>query len=156
MQGRMKHHQLTENEVSEILLKAPVGRIATLNDNGFPYIVPIHFICLDSRIYIHGLIKGQKIANLTKNNKVGFEVDEMGAILPDNDKVCDTNTEFRSVIILGTAKMVDDLEIKTEVLKSVVKKYTPQLSHLEFPAKMMTATGIIEITITECTGKYYK
>lgn len=156
MQGRMKQHQLSKEDIDSVLKNAQVGRIATYNENGYPYIVPVHFIVHKEKIYIHGLIKGQKISNLIRNNKVGFEVDEMGAIIPDNDNPCDTNTEFRSVIILGTAQMIEDRELKEIILRAVVTKFTPQLSHLSFPEKMMKATGIIEITPIETTGKYYK
>lgn len=155
MQGRMKKHQLSKEEVDEVLEKAQVGRIATRNENGYPYVVPVHFIVYQGKIYIHGLIKGQKISNLIKNNKVGFEVDEMGEIIPDNTNPCDTNTAFRSVIVLGTAKMIEDVSLKEDVLRLIVSKYTPQLSHLDFPEKMMKATGVIEIEISEITGKYY-
>lgn len=156
MQGRMKQHQLSKEEVDDVLTRAETGRIATYNENGYPYIVPVHFVVYDEKIYIHGLIKGQKISNLTKNDKVGFEVDEMGPIIPDNENVCDTNTAFRSVIILGTAQMIDDRSLKEDILHAVVAKYTPQLIHLNFPDKMLKATGIIEITPIETTGKYYK
>jgi len=156
MQGRMKQHQLLKEEINEILSCAQVGRIATQNENGYPYIVPVHFVHMEDKLYVHGLIKGQKISNLLRNDKVGFEVDEMSAIIPDYENACDTNTAYRSVIILGTARMVDDPVFKNEILSSIVAKYTPQLSHMSFPEKMMKATGIIEIQIIECTGKYYK
>lgn len=155
MQGRMKQHQLSKEEINRVLNNAQVGRIATYNENGYPYVVPVHFIVHEEKIYIHGLIKGQKISNLIRNNKVGFEVDEMGAIIPDNENPCDTNTEFRSVIIQGTAQMIEDRALKEKVLHIVVEKYTPQLSHLSFPEKMMKATGIIEIVPLEITGKYF-
>lgn len=156
MQGRMKQHQLLKEEIEDVLEKAEVGRIATQNDNGYPYIVPVHFIVYRKRIYIHGLLKGQKISNLTKNKKVGFEVDEMGAVIPGDINPCSTNTTFRSVIMLGDAKMIDDKVVKEKVLRAIVEKYTPQLSHLDFPEKMMQATSIIEIEPIEVTGKYYK
>jgi len=156
MQGRMKQHQLFNTEIDEILKNEHIGRIATHNENGFPYIVPVHYIFYEEKIYIHGLIKGQKISNLIRNNKVGFEVDEMGDIIPDNDNPCDTNTVFKSVIILGTAKMIDDRDVKEKILRVIVDKYTPQLSNLSFPENTMRATGIIEIEPVEITGKFYK
>lgn len=156
MQGRMKQHQLSTDEVNELLSTSEVGRIATHNENGYPYIVPVHFVLLEGKIYIHGLIKGQKISNLLKNEKVGFEVDEMGEIIPDAIDPCDTNTAFRSVIIQGSARMVGDSDLKIKVLKIVIAKYTPQLSHLEMSEKMIKATGVIEISPIETTGKYYK
>jgi len=152
----MKQHQLSKEEISCILKNAQVGRIATHNENGYPYIVPVHFVIDQEKIYIHGLIKGQKISNLIRNNKVCFEVDEMGEIIPDHVNPCDTNTAFRSVIILGTAKMIEDEKLKEDILHAIVAKYTPQLSGLDFPEKMMKATGIIEIIPVETTGKYYK
>ncbi len=156
MQGRMKQHQLTDKEIQEVLENAQVGRIATHNENGYPYIVPVHFVMYQEKIYIHGLIAGQKISNLVRNNKICFEVDEIEKIIPDTESVCDTNTEFRSVIILGTAKMIEEVVLKEKILHTVVQKYTPELTHLDFPDKMIKATGIIEISIVEVTGKYYK
>lgn len=152
----MKQHQLNAAEITEILNKAEVGRIATNAPNGLPYIVPVHYIYWNEKIYIHGLIKGQKIAYLKQNSKVGFEVDEMGDVLPDTTIVCNTNTEFRSVIILGNAGMIDEPELKKEVIKRIVGKYTPQLSDMEFPSSMFKATGVIEIVPLAITGKYYK
>lgn len=156
MQGRMKQHQLSKDEIQEVLLNGQTGCIGTHNENGYPYVVPVHYVVYEDRIYIHGLIKGQKIDNLRRNNKVCFEVDEMGEIIPDNENPCDTNTAFRSVVILGTARMIDDRAMKEAILKMIVLKYTPQLSHLSFPENMMKATGIIEINPIEVTGKYYK
>lgn len=46
MQGRMKQHQLTLDEITDLLKVSEVGRIATNDPNGFPYIVPVHFVYL--------------------------------------------------------------------------------------------------------------
>ena len=84
MQGRMKQHQLSKAEIDDVLEKGQVGSLGTNNENGYPYVVPVHYIIYDGKIYIHGLIKGQKISNLIQNNKVCFEVYEMLSIIPDN------------------------------------------------------------------------
>ena len=152
----MKQHQLTNDEINRLLSIEQVGRISTLNSNGFPYTIPVHFVFSNEKIYIHGLSKGQKITNIHASEKVCFEVDKMGAIIPGMKDSCGTNTEFESVVILGTATMVEEKEIKQKALKHIVEKYTPQLCHLEFPEKMLKATSIIEINILECTGKYYR
>ena len=80
----------------------------------------------------------------------------MISIIPDEVSPCDVNTEFRSVIILGIAKMIDDSAKKETVLKLIVEKFAPQLSHISFPEEMMKATGIIEIDPVEITGKFFK
>lgn len=49
MQGRMKQHGLSQSEITEILNNSEVGRIATNSPNGYPYIVPVHYIYLNEK-----------------------------------------------------------------------------------------------------------
>lgn len=154
MQGRMKKYQISFAEIEEILKEQKVGRIATLNPNGFPYITPVHFVYENNRIYIHGLRKGQKIENITSNPNVCFETEDMQGLILD-EKPCDVNTAYKSVIILGTARLVDG-ETKVAALKAVVSKYTPHLANIDFPDNMLKVTGVIEIEIVEATGKRYE
>ena len=77
MQARMKMNQLTPLQIREQLISEKVGRIGTLNLDGTPYIVPVHFVLHKDKIYIHGLSKGQKNENIRSNNNVCFEVDCM-------------------------------------------------------------------------------
>ena len=155
MQGRMESHQLTESQMEDLLLEEHIGRLATLNPNGFPYVTPVHFIYSNKRIYIHGLVKGQKIANIQNNPKVCFEIDRMGKFLL-SEVPCDVNTEYVSVVIMGEAKILSNEEEKTEVLKKIVKKHVPSLVGREFPKNMLKATGVIEVSVIERTGKFYK
>jgi nitroimidazol reductase NimA-like FMN-containing flavoprotein (pyridoxamine 5'-phosphate oxidase superfamily) len=153
----MKTHALTAEQVDELFARAPVGRIVTQNPDGFPYAVPIHFIYDQGKIYTHGLPNGQKIDNIKQNSKVCFEVDEMIRVICDDIQIaCDANTEFTSIIALGHAKLIEDLDFKREVLNKVVDKYTPNFSGSTLPENMVKGTAVIEIDITECTGKYYK
>lgn len=155
MQARMKQHQLSETEISALLSKAQVGHIGTINSEGYPYVLPVHFVYYKGKIYIHGLIQGTKIENLIANPKVGFEVDIMEGLILD-DKACDVNTKYQSVVIMGQAKMVHLVDKKIEILNQVVAKYTPQLAGQQYPENMLKGTGIIEITIDSITGKFYK
>ena len=134
-----------------------VGRIASIDAQGFPYVVPVHFVYFNEKIYVHGLPKGQKLDNISLNPKVGFEVDEMLSLIYKGiEKPCDVNTEYNSAIIMGTAELISDLDQKKEVLRRIVEKYTPHLSGKEIPENMIRGTAVIEIDIKECTGKYYK
>jgi nitroimidazol reductase NimA-like FMN-containing flavoprotein (pyridoxamine 5'-phosphate oxidase superfamily) len=156
MQGRMKEHPLSEEEISVLLLSQPVGNLGTISPDGFPYITPVHFVVIEAKIYIHGLCAGQKIDYLRANAKIGFEVFKMNGLIHDPELPCETNTDYQSVIILGTAKVISDDALKIKVLDEVVKKYTPQHAGKSYPPAMLKATGVIEITPTETTGKYFK
>lgn len=154
MQGRMKKYQISFLEIEEILKEQKVGRLATINLNGYPYVTPVHFVYENNCIYIHGLSKGQKIDNIKNNSNVCFEIEEMLGLILD-EKPCDVNTAYKSVIILGNAKLVEG-EKKVEALNAVVSKYTPHLANIPFPENMLKATSVIEIEIVEATGKRYE
>ena len=156
MQGRMKEHPLSEEEIKELLLAEQVGNLGMVSPDGFPYITPVHFVLIDGKIYIHGLRVGQKIDYLKANPKIGFEVYKMNGLIHDPELPCDTNTDYQSVIILGFAKMVDDEALVIKVLDEVVKKFTPQHVGKSFPPAILKATGVIEITPEKTTGKFFK
>ncbi len=155
MENRMKEHQLTVEEINEILAEVKVGHLGTQNSDGYPYVLPVHFVHIKDNIYIHGLNRGQKLQNIKNNNKICFEVANMKGLILD-DKACDVNTQYKSVVIFGTAALVEDKEEKITALNGVVGKYTPHLSGQEFPENMLKGTGVIKITVETVTGKYYK
>ena len=156
MQNRMKTHPLTEEQINNLLQRAQTGSLATLNPDGTPYSTPIHFVYYDNAIFVHGLPKGKKLNNIAQDSRVGFSVFEMDKLLLDPDgKSWDTNTKYESVIISGTAKLVDDIEEKRNALNKIVEKYTPHLVNNEIPNNMVKGTAVIRIDVTEITGKYY-
>jgi nitroimidazol reductase NimA-like FMN-containing flavoprotein (pyridoxamine 5'-phosphate oxidase superfamily) len=157
MQYRMKKFQLTSEQIDELLYRTVTGSFTTINEDGYPYTVGMHFIYFNNKIYLHGLPKGQKIDNIKRNSKVCFEINELiGLLIPSDDNPCNTNTEYNSVVIIGDASLVLDLNYKREVLNKIVEKYTPQFAGKELPDNMVKGVAVIEIDIVECTGKYYK
>ncbi|AFS77409.1 pyridoxamine 5'-phosphate oxidase-like protein, FMN-binding protein [Gottschalkia acidurici 9a] len=156
MQNRMKKHQLTSDQIVSLFNRAHIGTLATLNSDGFPYAIAMHFVYLNEKIYLHGLPKGQKIDNIIRNPKVCFEINEMLGLIASDTDPCDTNTEYNSIVALGYAKIVDDLSLKREVLNKIINKFTPNFSGYDLPENMVKGTAVIEIEIKECTGKYYK
>lgn len=152
----MKTHQLTEEEINRLLKDSAVGRFATVNTANVPYVIPVHFVWYNQKIYIHGLTEGQKLDNIAANPNVCFEADLFETlIMPEQKNPCNVNTQYKSVIITGTAGVVKDEALKTEALNRIVEKYTPQLSGIEY-GDAIKATVVIEIKVKECTGKYYR
>lgn len=50
------------------------------------------------------------------NPKIPINIEQEG-ILDINGKPCDTNTKYESVNVCGTAKIIDNMEIKAYVIK---------------------------------------
>ena len=61
MRHRTKTHLLTQEEVEKLFIRAEVGHIGSFGKDGYPYIVPMHFVWHNQKIYLHGLPKGEKI-----------------------------------------------------------------------------------------------
>ncbi|WP_312493135.1 pyridoxamine 5'-phosphate oxidase family protein [Anaerosporobacter sp.] len=156
MQYRMKTHQLSESDTDALLLKCASGTLATINLDGTPYNIPVHYVFLQGAIFIHGLPAGQKISHLKVNPNVCFTVYEMQGLLLDSDeKPCDTNTAYVSAIIQGTAELVSSLNEKQLVLSEIIRKYTPHLAKKVIPLNMLNGTAVVKISVSQKTGKNY-
>lgn len=156
MQNRMINHPLQVSQINQLLKDSFVATLATINEDGTPYITPIHFVFLHGNIYFHGLPAGQKLDNLKRNPNVSFNVYRMDEILLDvSGKPCDTNTKYESVIIRGETHFIKNQEKKMEILNAIIAKYTPQLVGNTLPTNMVNGTAVIEITPQKTTGKYY-
>lgn len=156
MQHRMKTHTMTHEQVENLLHTTATASLATLNADGSPYNTPVHYLNQDHAVYLHGLPKGQKTDNVTADPRVCMTLYAMDSLLLDADeKPCDTNTKYQSVILSGRAVLLDDPGQKREILSAIVQKYTPHLGGKELPEPMIRGTAVIKIQIEEMTGKYY-
>jgi uncharacterized protein len=125
---RRKHCEITDlKEIARIMSSANIGRLATLDAEGYPYITPVNFIFYEGCVYFHCAPEGEKLDNLIRNPRVCFEVDVPLAYLqvdfnPERDP-CRTHQLYHSVIIRGAARIVPDGDLKTNVLNALVAKH---------------------------------
>ena len=76
---RRKDREVTDlSEIIEILKNCDVCRLA-LNDDGFPYILPLNFGMAVNRdkitLYFHSALEGYKVGLIWKDNRASFEMD---------------------------------------------------------------------------------
>ncbi|MDR2404785.1 MAG: pyridoxamine 5'-phosphate oxidase family protein [Deltaproteobacteria bacterium] len=150
----MRDYQLERGKILELLKTSSTGHLATVGEDGYPYVTPVHFVYQDPFIFIHGNPKGTKIENLKENPKVSFELTKELGLL-QADEACETNTRFESVIVKGVARVLAERDRAEGILMDFVRKYTPQHMDKALPVEKIKMTGIIEIKIEAITGKYY-
>ena len=113
-------------KIKEFLNEEHVGRISSIDENGFPQIIPMNFVFLNDTVYMHSHVKGEKLDNISRNNKVGFESDRELEFLPSYfEDPCNASladTLYISVVIKGMAYFVSDREEKTLALNELMKK----------------------------------
>ena len=103
---------------------------------------------------------GEKIENIKRNSKVGFEVDRNLEFLPsyfsDPEDASLADTLYISVVIKGEALLVENNEEKVLALNGLMKKYQPEGRYKPMDKDMdvLDATAVIKIIPKEMNGKY--
>ncbi len=147
-------------KIKDFLNQEHVGRISSIDENGFPQIIPMNFVFLNDAIYIHSHVKGEKLNNISRNNKVGFEADRELEFLPsyfeDPYNASLADTLYISVVIKGIASFVTDREEKTLALNGLMEKYQPegQYDPIKSDMRVLDAVIVIKIVPETIHGKY--
>jgi hypothetical protein len=150
----------SKEKIIQFLNDENTGRISSIDKDGFPQIIPMNFVFLDNTIYMHSHIKGEKIENIKRNSKVGFEVDRSLEFLPsyfsDPEDASLADTLYISVVVKGEASLVEDKEEKVRALNGLMKKYQPEGQYMPMKEDMnvLDATAVIKIIPKEMNGKY--
>ena len=147
-------------KIKEFLNDEHVGRISSIDTNGFPQIIPMNFVFRNDTVYMHSHVKGEKLDNISKNNKVGFEVDRELEFLPsyfeDPNNASLADTLYISVVIKGIASFVSDREEKTLALNGLMEKYQPEGYYEPIKSDMhvLDAVSVIKVIPQILHGKY--
>ena len=147
-------------KIKEFLEDEHVGRVSSIDTNGFPQIIPMNFVFRNDAVYMHSHVKGEKLDNISRNNKVGFEADRELEFLPsyfeDPHNASLADTLYISIVIKGIASFVSDREEKTLALNGLMEKYQPEGNYdpLESTMRVLDAVSVIKIVPTSLHGKY--
>ena len=150
----------SKEKIKEFLDLEHVGRIASIDENGFPQIIPMNFVFLNDAIYMHSHTKGEKLDNIRRNEKVGFEVDRELEFLPsyfeDPKDASLADTLYISVVVKGTGSIVEDRNEKTLALNGLMKKYQPEGKYdpLKPEMEVIDEVAIIKVEPDSFRGKY--
>ena len=160
---RQDHKKLeikSKEKIIEFLGSQQTGRIASIDENGFPQIIPMNFVFINDTVYMHSHIRGEKLDNIRRNQKAGFEVDRSLEFLPsyfsDPTDASLADTLYISVVIKGNASIVSNKEEKTIALNGLMKKYQPEGGYEPIKPDMDVLKGVevIKIVPESLRGKY--
>jgi nitroimidazol reductase NimA-like FMN-containing flavoprotein (pyridoxamine 5'-phosphate oxidase superfamily) len=120
----------------------------------------MNFVFRNDAVYMHSHVKGEKLDNISKNNKVGFEADRELEFLPsyfeDPHNAALADTLYISIVIKGIASFVSDREEKTLALNGLMEKYQPEgfYDPLKSDLRVLDAVSVIKIIPQKLHGKY--
>jgi nitroimidazol reductase NimA-like FMN-containing flavoprotein (pyridoxamine 5'-phosphate oxidase superfamily) len=150
-----------------------VGRVASIDEQGFPQIIPMNFVyvkndLIDTQsdnknigaVYMHSHPVGEKIENIKRNSKVGFEVDSYVCFLPSYyfhpTDASQADTLYISVVIKGNAAIVHDPDEKANALNALMKKYQKEGGYEPLSSNMRSVRGVtvLKVVPDQIRGKY--
>ena len=150
----------SKEKILNFLNEEKTGRIGSIDEKGYPQIIPMNFVFTNDAIYMHSHIRGEKLDNIKRNSKVGFEVDKNLEFLPsyffDPEDASLADTLYISVIIKGEASVINENKEKVLALNALMKKYQPEgkYSPMKEDMKVLDAVAVIKIMPNEINGKY--
>jgi nitroimidazol reductase NimA-like FMN-containing flavoprotein (pyridoxamine 5'-phosphate oxidase superfamily) len=115
---------MPEERASEMLENGFSGRLGTVGQDGWPYVVPLLYVWMDGQIYVHNSrARGHLRENVDHEPRVCFEVDEPGPAFAYRRFECDTSVAYLSVMAFGRVRVVEDREEKTRFCAALMRKY---------------------------------
>jgi uncharacterized protein len=155
-----KYEIQSKQKIIDFLNSQPAGRVASIDKDGYPQVIPMNFVYFDNTIYMHSHPFGEKLDNIRRSSNVGFEVDRYVCFLPSYyfhpTDASQADTLYISVVIKGRAEIVDDKEEKARALNALMEKYQKEGRYEELDAEMpvVEEVAIIKVAPKDMRGKY--
>ena len=147
---RRSKQRLPREVAVEILERNTSGVLALSGDEGYPYAVPMSYVYAEEKIYFHSAKNGHKIDAIQRNEKASFCVIDQDQIVPEQ-----YTTFFRSVIVFGRLRLVEDMEEMRRIAATLAMKYSADFK--EGIPKEINASirnmAVLELTIDHITAK---
>ncbi len=148
---RRKKQALSAEECAAILKAGTSGVLALLGDGGYPYAVPLSYVYHNGKLYFHSAKNGHKLDAIRTNPKASFCVIEKDHIVPE-----EYTTYFRSVIVFGRVRILEDEAEKRSAIEALAIRYAPEDSAGQRDtaiAREWNQLCLLELSIDHLSGK---
>lgn len=148
---RRKKQALPPEECAAVLRRGTSGVLALDGDCGYPYAVPISYVYDGEKLYFHSARTGHKLDAIRHNPKASFCVIDQDQVVPE-----EYTTYFRSVVVFGRMRVLEDEQEKRDAIEKLAIKYAPKDS----PENRRRAIDreweplcMLEMTVEHLSGK---
>lgn len=146
--------KLSEEDAKKVLQKARFGTLATINEDGWPYAVPMAFALVGDTLYFHSAKRGQKLENLKRDARASFTAVLYANNVPERFEVV-----FASAIARGPVRIIADETERMDAMRAICEKYSAE--YVDTPAyertmKGMPAVVMFALEIQQLRGKANK
>ena len=156
---RRQERQITDSSaISEILREGKICRLGIADPSAAaPYVVPVNYGYEwrndRLRLVFHGACAGRKYDLLRAGSRVGFEVD-CGHLLVPGDTACQYGTAYRSIIGVGTVRMLADAGERRQAVDLLMICQTGRSVPIE--EDVLKRTAVYELMAETFAAKAYR
>lgn len=142
-------------EILKIMRRCDVCRLA-LNDEGFPYIVPLNFGIVEHEggavdLVFHSALEGRKLELVANDPRASFEMD-CNHILQYFPEKGYCTMSYESVIGRGVIEMVENEQEKIEALDALMAQFHPE-GNAPYSQNAIPRTAVYRLRIESMVGK---
>lgn len=155
---RRKDRQMTDEAwIKSMLRECAPCTLATVSA-GQPFLHMNLFVYDESAhvIYIHTAKHGRTRGNIEADARVCFSVAQMGRLLPA-DTALEMSVEYASVVVFGSAQVIDNPDEARHALQLLLDKYfahlRPGTDYRPITDEELARTAVYRITIEEWSAK---
>ena len=147
-----------ESWVRDFMLQAPWGFLATVGDDGQPFLNSNLFVYDADRhcIYLHTHRTGRTRDNMDGGVKVAFSAAGMGRLLPAPEAL-EFSIEYAGVVAFGIGRVVEDVSEAKAALQAILDKYAPHLrpdvDYRSTTDEELKRTAVFRIDVEAWSGK---
>lgn len=142
---------MSEEDTLALIASSKFAVLSLIDTNGLPYGVPLDYIYRNDCLYFHGAKEGRKVD--------AMRIDPRGCavILGDTIVISEKlGRKYNSVIVEGSIELIDDAEIKREVMTWVVESNSPDYMEKgkAIIERMLDRVLIYKFKIETMSGKH--
>jgi len=116
-----------------------------------PYGVPLDYVRKENALYFHGAKEGRKVSCMKAHPRA------CAVIIGENEIISEKfGRKYQSVIVEGNIELIDDPEIKRQVMSWVVQKKSPEYIEKgqKIIEKMLDRVLIYKLNMEVISGKH--
>jgi nitroimidazol reductase NimA-like FMN-containing flavoprotein (pyridoxamine 5'-phosphate oxidase superfamily) len=127
-------------ECAQVLEQARVAHLACIAA-GEPYVTPMSFVMIGGVLYFRTAL-GRRVDALRQDPRVSVSAAKIGE-----------DDSWRSVLIRGTARFVDDRRIEEDVVAALIHKYGNSPLSFSKPTILPKERPVVAVDPVETTGR---
>lgn len=141
-----------KKELYNIIHQCDVCYVGMVDDTD-PYVLPFNFAIEENHLYIHSGPGGEKERILQKNNKICVAFSCEHKIYRQHEEVaCSWGMLYKSVLIWGKTKKIENRDEKIRILNLIMKKYSGK-DQFKYSDPAVNNVVVLDIEIEKITGK---